>query len=234
MWLNPTTCFGAWFSNMHLANNLILIIWLSLFWSKCRHIEQESRITNPARTCPAITNLETLEKISETLRWRLVKPKLWEGRRLWVRKIYPLLFICSISSANITFCKLMASISTTIVDHCIEPRVPQTSATVEMSSEELRKHFVIPPSIEFESYIEDLADAGKSKINRLIIPVESFRLGLQLPLCPNLLAFDSFEICHAHLYPITRNFLICFLHLCRQVKILLSLVCSHNFLLFWN
>jgi len=57
-----------------------------------------------------------------------------------------------------------------------------------MWPEKLKKHFAIPPSIEFESFIEDLVDVGKSYINRLIIPFESFRLGLRLPLCPQFIS----------------------------------------------
>ena len=90
----------------------------------------------------------------------------------------------------------------------------------ELEVEDLKKRFVIAASIEFEGILEKLVDVGESRVDHLIIPVELFRLGLHLLFCPNLLIlFNSFNICHVQLHPITWSFLVCFVHVCHKVKV---------------
>jgi len=53
-------------------------------------------------------------------------------------------------------------------------------------------------------------DVKKSDDNCLVIPMESFRLGLWIPLCPDLLHFyNSCGICPVQPHPIGWSFLIC-------------------------
>ena len=63
----------------------------------------------------------------------------------------------------------------------------------------------------------------KSRSNHLLVPLESLRMSLWIPLCPDLRnLYDTFGFCPTHLQPVGWSYLVCFIYLCRLARVSLT------------